>query len=348
MTWAETVNPTDHYLHQTNGDPWWNESTFMSLRVPGRNLMVMMYHYLRPNQNTAVGGPWVWDESGCDMSTALHYAWDWHMPIPPGTELFDCQLPNGYQVETIEPQKKIRYRYTGPGCEIDFVFTAAREPYYTKAHGGGEVNPAVTDFVLPIPGELTTGHYEQYGYASGHVLIHGEKVDVVDAVVILDRSWGPRVTMSHMERRRVAYASAMASPDHAFHVFAVNGKSADEDDVEGTDDPIMSGYYVKDGILGDIVGGTRRCLERGVVDGMPVRDILDVEDSLGRRFTAEGRHFTPIRWPGIYGDFMSWVCQSEWSFDGLEAVPGEIQEWMMFRTYRKFIAKTRSRNTIAI
>jgi hypothetical protein len=340
MTWAETVDPQDHYLHKTNGDPWWNESTFMSLRVPGRNLMLMMYHYLRPNQNTAVGGPWVLDETGSDMATALHYAWDWHMPIPEGTEMFDCELPNGYKVETIEPQKEVRYAYQGPGCEIDFVYTAARKPHYTKARGG-EINPAVTDFVLPIPGDVTTGHYEQYGYANGQVVIHGERVAIEDSVVILDRSWGPRVVLSKMERRRVAYASAMASPDHAFHIFAVNSNPADEDQVEGTVDPIMAGYYVKDGVLGDVVSGTRRCIERSPFDGQPLSEELQVEDSLGRTFTAVGRNFTPIRWPGIYGDFMSWVCQSEWTFDGIDAVPGEVQEWMMFRVYREFMLRTR-------
>jgi hypothetical protein len=337
MPWAETVDPTDHYLHETDGDPWWNESTFMSFRIPGRNVMVILYHYFRPNQNTAVGGPIVYDETGCDMATTLHYAFDWHMPIPEGAELFDCKLANGLTLQTSEPQKQVRYSYEGRDCEIDITFTAAREPYYTKKRGGGE--HALDDFVQQS--ELTTGHYEQYGYANGRMVIHGEVIDVVDSVVILDRSWGPRVTLTLMERKRVTYASAMASPDHAFHIWAANSRPADEDPVDGIDDVVISGYYVKDGELGDVIGGTRRCLERGH-DGKPLRELLEVQDSLGRRFTAEGRTLAPLRWHGLYGDFMSFVCQTEWSWDGLEAVPGEVQEWMMFSTYRRFMRRTRS------
>lgn len=340
MPWADTVDPNDHYLHETNGDAWWNESTFMSFRIPERGLMVMLYHYFRPNQNTAVGGPMVWDESGTDMSTVLHYGWDWHMPIPEGSELYGCKLPNGLTLETIEPQKQTRYSYTGRDCEIDIVYTAAREPYYAKSRGN-KLQPGFSDFVMPVPGHISTGHYEQYGYANGRIVINGEEIDVVDSVVILDRSWGPRVVLSNMERRRVAYASAMVSPDHAFHVYGVNTELGDDDPVEGVDDQLVGGYYVKDGKLGDIVGGTRRCLERADNDGRALVERIEAEDSLGRTFVAEGRISSSLRWHGLYGDFMSFVCLAEWSFDGEEAVAGEIQEWMMFSVYRKFMNRTR-------
>ncbi len=340
MPWADKVDPNDHYLHETNGDAWWNESTFMSFRVPGRNLMVMLYHYFRPNQNTAVGGTMVWDETGIDMGTVLHYGWDWHMPIPEGAQLYDCKLPNGLALETIEPQKQTRYMYEGRDCSIDIVYTAAREPYYAKSKGG-ELQPGFSDFVMPVPGHLTTGHYEQYGYANGRVVVNGEEIEIVDSVVILDRSWGPRLVLSNMDRRRVAYASGMASPDHAFHVYGVNTASSDEDPVEGVDDQLVGGYYVKDGVLGDIVGGTRRCLERASNDGRPLRERIEGEDSLGRTFVAEGILSSTLRWPGLYGDFMSFVIQAEWTFDGVDAVAGEIQEWMMISTYRRFIDRTR-------
>jgi len=341
MPWAETVDPKDHYLHETNGDGWWNESSFMSFRVPGRNLMVMLYHYFRPNQRTAVGGTMIWDESGLDMGTVLHYGWDWHMPIPDGAELFDCKLPNGLHLETIEPQKEVRYRYVGRDCEIDIVYTAAREPYYAK-NKGGELQPGFADFVKPVPGHLTTGHYEQYGYANGRVRVGGEEIDIVDSVVILDRSWGPRLVLSNMDHRRVAYASAMISPAHAFHVYGVNTAEALEDPVDGVEDAIVGGYYVRDGVLGDVVRGTRRSLERADNDGRSLREVLEVEDSLGRSFVAEGTISSTLRWPGLYGDFMSFVSYADWSFDGHDSVPGEIQEWMMMAVYRQFMERTRA------
>lgn len=57
MVWSEVINPADDSFHPRNADPWWNEASYISFRVPERDLMGLLYFYFRPNQNTAMGGP---------------------------------------------------------------------------------------------------------------------------------------------------------------------------------------------------------------------------------------------------------------------------------------------------
>ena len=138
MPWTATPDPIDERFHPGSDDPWWNESSFITFRVPERNLMGMHYHYFRPNQNTVMGGPFIWDDSAADMSTCLFTGWDWHQPIPEGANMFDFQLESSFEIRTIEPQREYRYRYEGLECSFDAVYTAAREPYYQRLEKTGE------------------------------------------------------------------------------------------------------------------------------------------------------------------------------------------------------------------
>jgi hypothetical protein len=291
-----------------------------------------------------MGGPFVWDESGADMSTCLFTGWDWHMPIPEGTDMFDCKLENSFEIRTIEPLKSYRYLYDGLECSYDIEFTTAREPYYQRLAeiGESEVRQGMADLVAEVPGEVTTGHYEQYGLMNGTLEINGETVELSDAVCLKDRSWGPRKLTIPMEKKRVGYASAMVSPEHAFHVWTVSDLPWDDDPMVGTTERFSSGYYVRDGQLGELVKGSRRCLERGE-DGRPVREVIEGVDSLGRELYADGESTgCVLRWPGCYGDYQVFICLMKWSIDGHEDVAGEIQDYMMFRTYRLFMEKSRS------
>ena len=346
MAWTTTPDPIDEKFHPRTEDPWWNESSFITFRVPERNLMGMFYHYFRPNQNTAMGGPFIWDDTGADMSSCLFTGWDWHMPIPEGADMFDFKLENSFEVRTVEPMKEYRFGYDGLECNFDLSFTAAREPYYQpaaeKKKDTAEVRQGMYDLVADIPGELTTGHYEQYGQMNGELKIHGETVEVTDAVCLKDRSWGPRKVIIPMDKKRVGYASAMVSPDHAFHAWTISGLPWDNDPLIDTTEQFSAGYYVKDGELGELVSGTRRCLERGE-DGRPVREVIEGKDSLGRDLYAEGESTgCVLRWPGCYGDYQVFICLMKYSIDGHDDVAGEIQDYMSFRTYRKFIQEHRS------
>src|SRR5688572_14640488 len=72
MVWTETANVADEHFHPRTDDPWWNEASFITFRIPERKLMGLLYYYLRPNQNTANAGPMIWDPSGEDFYTMAH------------------------------------------------------------------------------------------------------------------------------------------------------------------------------------------------------------------------------------------------------------------------------------
>jgi hypothetical protein len=338
MAWSSTVNPADDRFHTRTEDPWWNESSFLTFRVPGRNLMGMLYHYCRPNQNTFMGGPFIWDDTGADMSTCLFAGWDWHQPIPEGADMFDLTTESTYQVEMIDPLREYRYRYNGRECQYDLVFTAAREPYYQRQLDGtdNDVRDGMADLVTDSRREKT-GHYEQFGLMNGTLNIYDETVELSDCVVLKDRSWGPRKILIPSEKKRVGYASAMASTDHAFHVWSISHLPWDADPMTDTTEQISSGYYVKDGKLGEVLHGTRRCLERGP-DGRPVRELIEATDTLGRQLHAEGESTgCVLRWPGCFGDYMVFICLMKYTLGGESDVWGEVQDYHSFRTYRKYM-----------
>jgi hypothetical protein len=265
MTWTEVVNPRDDLFHPTDGDPYWNEACLTTFRIPERNLMCLLYFYFRPNQNLAMAGPIIWDSTGDELSNCLYYAWDWHLPIPDGTEMFDFKLANGFNCETIELQKSYRFTYDGPGCEFDVTFTATCEPHYMRLHKD-DVNPGMFDYVKQVD-EHTSGHYEHFGLMNGRLTVRGEKIDVVDAAVLRDHTWGPRPVRSDIDRMRGGYLYAQ-TPDGSsgFNIFSVSGYPIDEDPIDGTTEVITSGFYLKDGKVGHVEQGTRRCTERGEAD----------------------------------------------------------------------------------
>jgi hypothetical protein len=76
-------------------------------------------------------------------------------------------------------------------------------------------------------------------------------------------------------------------------VFSVADRPWEEDPVIDMVDTVTSGFYVRDGVVGRLVSGTRRCVERG----------------------PDGR----------------------WDFDGNTDAPGQLNDYMMCRQYRRFM-----------
>jgi len=345
MAWSQDVNPLDDKFHPRNDDPWWNESSFITFRVPERKLMGLLYFYFRPNQNHVMAGPMIWDDTGDEFSTCLHTGWDWHMPIPQGADMFDFTLENSFAIETIEPLVSYRHTYDAPGCSFDLTYTADREPYYMKM-ADGEVNTGMADFIQEVKEPVPTGHYEQYGLMNGTLVVNGETVDVVDAAVLRDRSWGPRKTIQPMNKWRGSYCFARGSAHNAFNLFSLNQTPWEQDPIEGTTEKVVSGFYVRDGVEGSLVDGTHRA-ERGP-DGRPLRQIIDAVDHLGRELHAESELVSFVKWHSLYGDYMAFWCYSDWTFDGHTRAPGEVQDYFMCRHYSKWMRQKRGSLTAVV
>jgi hypothetical protein len=347
MAWSDVVSLDDEHFHPRTEDPWWNESSYFSFRLPERKLMGFVYNYFRPNQNTAMGGPVVFDTSGEELSTCLHTGWDWHMPIPDGAEMFDFKLENSLAIEMLEPQVSYRLGYDAPGCSFDLTYSADHRPYYMKLDDKQEVNAGMADLVQDVSEPVQTGHYEQYGRIDGTLVVNGETVDVVDAAVLRDHSWGARKVIQPLVKWRGGYCFARGSADNAFNLFAVNQQPWEEDPFEDTTEQVVSGFYIKDGIEGALVSGERRCVERGS-DGRPLRETIEAKDHLGRTLQADGEVVCMVKWPALYGDYMVFWCYEAWSFDGHTDAPGELQDYIMCRHYSRWMRSKRGAAAVAM
>jgi hypothetical protein len=334
VAWSNVISAADEGFHKATEDPWWNESSFTTFRIPERKLFGILYHYVRPNQNTVMAGPWFVDDTGDEMSTCRYNGFDWHMSIPAGADMFDLVCENSYSVRTLEPQLRYRHSYKAPGCEFDLTFTADRLPVAMQS-AGERINTGMRDFVQDVE-RAATGHYEQTGVMNGSLVLEGEPIDVVDAAVIKDRTWGPRRILIEQRKPRGSYLFARADRDNSFQAFAMSDRPWEQDPIVGAPDPVVHGFYVRDGVAGRLVSGTRRVLERHP-DGRPVRETLDATDEHGRELHAVGEIVSLLKWHSPYGGVMTHWCYENWSFDGHTDAPGELQDWLMGRQMSRWI-----------
>lgn len=330
MPWTDTVNPLDDKLHARTDDPMWNESSFVTFIVPERLTLGVLYTQFRPNMQLAIGGAFLADPSGEDIFDCAHWGYDINMPMPADAEMFDFDLVNGLSVRTIELQREYRYTYRHPNCEIDLTWTAAMEPFYMKLDGQ-QVSRAIRDWVDGIPDHITIGHYEQGGWMRGTITLGGETFEV-DSPSLKDRTWGPRPIVTNKMRQRGGYPFVQASEDSSFQLFALSDLPHDEDPVIGTEEPVVTGWYTRDGVRSPIVSGVRRCVERAA-DGSPRREVIEAEDELGRELYAEAEVRTNFRWTGHSNCISQWGL-AEWSYDG-QTVWGESQDYLWFPHFGK-------------
>ncbi len=140
------------------------------------------------------------------------------MPIPSGADMFDVVLPNGLTLQMIEPLKRHRHIYNAEGCAFDLTFTADRAPHAMLA-SEGEANEGLSEFVGEVGESVKIGHFEQSGVMNGSLVVNGERIDVVNAATLRDRSWGPRPMVQSMNKSRGALVFARQDADNCFQAW---------------------------------------------------------------------------------------------------------------------------------
>jgi hypothetical protein len=336
MPYVDAVLPEDDMFHRRNDDPYWNESSFVSFIVPERGLQGMLYFYFRPNMGLAVAGPMLWDSSGQDQYNCLHYGWDQCMAMPAGTDMYNFALPNTFAARTGTLLKEYQFTYSALGLDMDLTWHALMEPHLMRLQSDESINPGIADYVQPVD-QLSIGHYEQAGRLSGTITLRGERIEV-DSGSLRDHTWGPRPMFTTSPVMRGAYPFCVADDDHHFQLYAMQETPEDEDPIIGTTERVVSGWYVKDGIKGDLVSGTRRCTVRDA-QGLSRHEVIEATDHLGRVLRAEADLQSWFKFT-LYSDLLDVFSLAKWSFDGRE-VWGESQDYMLFRQYRKLFLASR-------
>ena len=178
---------------------------------------------------------------------------DWAGP----PDLRDLRLANGLHLRCTKPLEQYRIEHRGKNLELDLVFDAIMEP-----------NPVAPE---ESPG-MFAGHLEQPGRVTGEVRAYGV-TRRVDCHAVRDRSWGPREMPSDI---RLGNAHGTAD-GFAFFVYV-------RSDARGNE-PITSGYLLRDGVAAHITGGERTTRWR---DGVPIAVELTAEDAAGRELRVRG------------------------------------------------------------
>lgn len=194
----------------------------------------------------------------------------------------------------------------------------------------GKEDPGIANWVSRDE-DFSVGHYEQPGWFTGAIEIEGDRIEI-DCGALRDRGWGPR----HADVKdplRAGWPYVFASPESGFHLYDPQTTlSFDEDPIEGTTETVTTGLYVRDGIMAQVVEGTRRA-QRGR-DGRVIKQVIDCVDELGRELHAVGQTMNWLKWP-INSDILNWWSLVRWEYDGQVAY-GEDQDFMTFRHYRRY------------
>jgi hypothetical protein len=331
MPWTERIDPRDDLFHPRNDDPYWNESTFVTFYAPERRLSGVIYFFFRPNMKMVNWGPMIWDPTGQEMYNCRHFALDEYMAMPDGCEMYDYDLPNGLSMRTIELQQSYRHLYDGPGCSFELRWDGVMPPHYMREE---DVVPSnMRDWVAGLGEDIVLGHYQQCGRMRGTLTLAGEDI-AIDSPSIRDHSWGPRPVRSNMPKGRGTFPWAMNADGSAFNLYSTTNVPLEDDPVLGTTERVTSGFYWKDGQMGELESGSTHT-DRDA-EGRPLALTINAVDSLGRKLEAEGEFVNRLNWVGGLGDYLVHWCQARWSLDGDRDAIGDSWDYMAYAHFRNF------------
>lgn len=312
------ITPEDDRFHPVSDHPYETETFWASFHVPERGLGGWFYNQVLFNQSICNGGAWVWDPSD---EPSRYEVFDHGLPLEDAAslDLRDVRLPNGNHLQALEPLTRYRVRYSDPGrFEADVTLEALRPPH---SHPLG---------VAPF---WKGRHFDQAMHVTGQVVLGDEVIDV-DSLSVRDRSWGPRpgprkpdAEAGDRPKRAIDPSLAGRPPYSPFGVGYVFG-TASADDLflaytlpcihDGTGrDEVTTGYLVRDGVYGLLVGGARRA-ELDPERRWMRRIVLEAVDEHGREVTATGTLVSHHGAQGLGTGYFHW----EW--DGAEGF-GEDQ-----------------------
>ena len=237
-----SLEDDDRFHFDALTDEWWEtETAWFSFHEPSRRLGGWLYTMVRPNIGTVAGGAWVWDDTAWlpwDVAYSANFS---ALRLPADSDLRDIVLPTGVSIRVVEPTLGYQLGFDdGDRLRADLRFDGVMPPQPLTAVGS----------------TFGSGrHYDQFGRVSGHLVLHGERIDI-DCIAMRDRTWGPR---PEHRPRRAAYVTGAAGPDHGF--LAVTNWRPDHD-------PIAYGFLRRD-------GETHSLVERGAAGRAQSESRLD-------------------------------------------------------------------------
>jgi hypothetical protein len=282
------LTPADDSLHPPPTDePWWTETCWFCVDIPGPDLSFSFYPLFRPNLGVCSVAVHAWDASASEPWAVRYGRSLWHVPMA-GCDLTDLDVA-GLRYERLEPLQRYRVCYSDKGhLEVELDYAGLRPPHA----------PVVTDEI---------GHFDQPCRVTGEVRFGTDAPIAVDCLGMRDRTWAPRPDDARGAGRAAAYTFGNASADDHFLVMTRPVGNVGHE-IGG----LFSGYLVRDGEQAPLATAERRVVER--IDGRPRRVLLDATDDRGRRLTAEGLCRNGFANQASPAQF-AWMSMVEWTTD---------------------------------
>lgn len=304
-----------HVIEENDGlsgwtdEVYWAESAAFFFKVPELEVIAHIGMWNRPNVGVAAGGIAVWDGTGSDIYDCRYFDVDWTMKFPASADGTNATLPNGLRIERVAPLKEYHLTYENEECTADLTWTAVNQAH---AFAAGQTAVAVGK-----------GHFEQVGWAKGHITVRGERLDI-DSYSLRDRSYGaPRNSLGFMPTGTSSFA--IADDSTSFQLLLVDNAAPE---------PVIGGGFLTlDGVTADIIRGSRRVLDR---KGSHVtRFVIDLADDLGRELSVECVNSSYLRWLFMPRQYVQWSLM-KCTIAGRPAW-GEDQDFFNGKDARKYL-----------
>lgn len=278
-----TVTPADDSFHEpADPDIYWTETAWFGFHVPDLDLAGAVYPVFRPNQGVCSAGVYVWDATA-ESQHEIRYSRNWwHLPIP-DHDLTELTLPIGLRYEVVEPLRTYGVRFAdGEELELDLTYHALHPPH------------------APMVG--ATGHLDQACHVTGHLVLHGERIEVA-CVDMRDRSWSIRKDQGQV---RAGYDYGTTASGDVFLAMSMGG---------GDSQVVVAGYRLVDGEMRAVTGG-RRVVGRDGIRPTVVR--LHLTDEAGAELEASGEPRNRFAFQSS-PNYFAWMSLTEWTVGGASA-----------------------------
>jgi len=300
---TSALGPADDRLHEPAlDDPWWTETAWFGFSHPDTGLCGSIYQIYRTVQGVMATAVYVWLPGGEALHELPYYRTFWHLPIPPGAQPCDNELPSGLSIRTVAPMRAYAIHYTDPGeleLTLDWQAVIEAQPFHV-ANG--------------------MGHLDQLGRVTGTITLQGDTIPI-DCVEMRDRSWTPRRESSSRTRRGYTYGSTADGRDGFFAATTVE---------PGTNDDVAVGGWI---VLGGRVWPTsagRRTVTRDDL-GRPIAVDLELTvEGVTRRWhgQVESRLALPTT------PYFAWMSLTTWTDESGRSLTGEDHDSWSPRRWR--------------
>lgn len=284
------ITAKDSAFHPVRRDNWrWAETMPLSFSVPEAGILGNLYVAARPNLGVALSSVGIvqgfrFQPHEVDFSDA-----QMHLPCP--ADFTDFTLASGLSATVTKAPREAHFRYAyaldPEACSLDLRFRGLHEPFdaadpaqnplLATAAGHRYDERLGTQWGNPATAEDPSGHFEQIGHITGHLVLRGRRYEV-DCYDCVDHSWSTRTETS---KRAVAWISAVFGVDYGLHLAML----VDRRNGRVTYESLRHGYAMVDGQVHGLVSAT---VEARHAHHCPMTCRIVATDVTGRRHEVSG------------------------------------------------------------